>query len=132
VPVAHSSRVMRHESNLGNGGYGPNPGELVDVDRAGGIDVDSLAIGAVLEIETSHTKYVLENRGEGKVVLSGHPEFCPEPVLVKFHGSVGGPAMIRIGHIEAGMQMAFQHPQFGTLRTSRVKCVREVKAATRQ
>jgi hypothetical protein len=123
---------MRHESNLGNAGYGPHAGEFLDDDHKTGIDLDTLPVGAVLEIETSHTTYVLENRGEGKVVLSGHPEFCPEPVLVKFHGSVGGPALIRSGHIEAGMQMAFQHPKFGTLRTSRVKSVREVKAATRQ
>jgi len=122
---------MRHESDLGNAGYGPRPGDFL-TSSDGGVELDSLPVGAVLEIETGHTKYMLENRGEGQVVLSGHPEFCPEPVMVKFHGSVGGPALIRIGHIEAGMQMAFQHPKFGTLRTSRVKSVRQVKTATRQ
>jgi hypothetical protein len=123
---------MRHESNLRNVGYGPHAAELLEADRAGGVDLDTLSMGAVLDIETSHTKYVLENRGEGNVVLSGHPDFCPEPVLVKFHGSVGGPSLIRAGHIEVGMQMAFQHPKFGTLRTSRVKSVRQAKPAIHQ
>jgi len=123
---------MRHERSLSNSGYGPQAGDFLDANHTGGIDLDTLPVGAVLEIETSHTTYVLENRGEGKVVLSGHPEFCPEPVLVRFHGSVGGPALIRPGHIETGMQMAFQHPKFGTLRTSRVKAVHEMKPATRQ
>lgn len=120
---------MRHDSNLNNLGYSPHPAGLLDADQTGGIDLENLAIGTTLEIETGHTKYTLENRGQNSVVLSGHPEYCPEPILVNFHGSVGGPTLIRAGHIEPGMKMAFQHPKFGTVRTSRVRSVRELKVA---
>ena len=122
--------VMRQESDLGNLRYGASPAQLLDAGTIEGIDLDDVPVGGVLEIETSHHTYVLENRGEGKVVLSGHPEFCPEPVLVRFHGSVGGPAMIKAGRIEPGSKMAFEHPKFGTLRTSRVRKVHTVTAAT--
>jgi len=94
---------------------------------AEGVEIDAVPVGAVLEIETGHTKYLLENRGGGKVLISGHPEYCPEPVLVGFIGSVGGSAMLSLGRIEPGLKMAFQHPGFGVVRTSRVRSVREVK-----
>ena len=123
---------MRQESDLGKLQYGPNPAEMLDADKSDGIDIDDLPVGAVLEIETGHTRYLLENRGDGEVVLSGHPEFCPEPVLVKFHGSVGGPALIKMGRIEPGLKMAFQHPKFGTLRTSRVRAVHQATAPAHQ
>jgi hypothetical protein len=114
---------MRQESDLGNLRHSLNPAELLDACRLEGIELDDLPLGAVLEIETSHNKYLLENRGEGQVVLSGHPEFCPEPVLVRFHGSVGGAALVKAGRIEPGLKMAFEHPKFGTLRTSGVRSV---------
>jgi hypothetical protein len=120
---------MQHE--LGNQEYTLHP-EFLDADQVDGIDVDDLPVGAMLEIETGHTRYILETRGEGKVLLSGHPEYCPEPVLVQFHGSVGGPTLIRPGRIEPGMKMAFQHPKFGTLRTSRVRSVREARVGAPQ
>ncbi len=94
-----------------------------------GVDIDELAIGARLEIETGHTTYTLENRGEGKVVISGHPEYCPEPVLVDFQGSVGGAALLKMWHIELGLKMAFRHPQLGMVRTSRVRSIRVLQPA---
>jgi hypothetical protein len=121
---------MRQESDLGNLRHSLNPAELLDADTPEGVDLDDLPLGAVLEIETSHNRYLLENRGEGKVVLSGHPEFCPEPILLKFHGSVGGAALVKARWVEPGLKMAFEHPQFGTLRTSRVRSVHLAAPAT--
>jgi len=95
-----------------------------------GVDIDELAIGARLEVETGHNTYRLENRGEGKVVISGHPEYCPEPVLVDFQGSVGGSALLKMWHIEPGLKMAFRHPKLGLVRTSRVRSIRELQPAS--
>ncbi len=94
-----------------------------------GVDIDELAIGARLEIETGHTTYALENRGEGKVLISGHAEYCPEPVLVDFQGSVGGPALLKMWRIEPGLKMAFRHPRLGIVRTSRVRSIRRLQPA---
>jgi hypothetical protein len=57
---------MRQESDLGNRRYNPNPAEILDAGTEG-IDLDELPVGAVLEIETSHHTYLLENRGEGRL-----------------------------------------------------------------
>ena len=93
------------------------------------VDIEELPIGAKLEVETGHTTYVLENRGQGQVLISGHPQFCPEPVLVEFQGAVGGAALLKLWHIEPGLKMAFQHPSLGTVRTSRVRAIRQLRAA---
>ncbi|HLG97748.1 MAG TPA: hypothetical protein VKX49_15645 [Bryobacteraceae bacterium] len=91
-----------------------------------GFDLDDLPVGAVLEVETGHTTYILENLGNGKVLISGHPTYCPEPVEVEFQGAVGGPALLELWRIEPGLRMAFQHPKVGTIRTSRVRSVRKI------
>ncbi len=118
---------MRNQSNLHQLESPLAPADFAQPGYAEGVDIDDVPVGAVLEIETGHTKYLLENRGEGKVLISGHPDYCPEPVLVVFLGSVGGPAMLSMGRIEPGLKMAFEHPGFGAVRTSRVRSVREVK-----
>ncbi len=64
----------------------------------------------------------------GKALISGHPTYCPTPVLVDLHGSVGGPAMLKIWFVGPGFKMEFQHPEFGVIRTSRVRSVRELKS----
>jgi len=92
------------------------------------VAVDELPVGALLEVETGHSTYRLENRGDGKVLISGHPTYCPEPTLVDLHGSVGGAALLKMWLIEPGLKMEFQHPTFGVVRTSRVRAVRRIKA----
>jgi len=94
-----------------------------------GVDLEELPVGARLEVETGHTRYVVENRGNGKVIISGHATFCPEPMLVEFHGSLGGQTLLKPGYIEPGLKMAFQHPELGVVRTSRVRSVRLAKTS---
>ncbi len=53
----------------------------------GGVALDELPIGTILDVQTANTLYTIENRGDGEVLISGHPEICPEPVLVHLHGS---------------------------------------------
>jgi hypothetical protein len=118
---------MRNQSHLHKLESPVPPADFMDAAQTECVEIDEIPVGAVLEIETGHTKYLLENRGEGQVLISGHPEYCPEPVLVDFLGSVGGSAMLTMGRIEPGLKMAFEHPGFGVVRTSRVRSVREVK-----
>jgi hypothetical protein len=103
------------------------PADFASAARAEGLDIDDLPVGAGLEIETGHTTYCLENLGGGKVLISGHPNYCPEPVQVSFLGSIGGSQLLTMGRIEPGLKMAFEHPSFGVIRTSRVRSIREMK-----
>ena len=92
----------------------------------GGVSLDRLPVGAILNVQTANTRYELENRGNGSMLISGHPEICPAPVLVNFHGSTWGSAMLKVGFIGREMSMEFRHPEKGIVRTSRIQEIREV------
>ena len=92
----------------------------------GGVALDELPVGAVLNVQTSNTLYRLENCRDGQVLISGHAEICPTPVLVNFHGSTWGTAMLKLRFVGREMHMEFSHPQKGIVRTSRVRQIHEL------
>ena len=64
--------------------------------------------------------------GDGAALISGHPEFCPEPVLVAIAGSTWGGSMLKLRYIGRGMHLEFCHPEYRTpIVTSRIEEVRE-------
>lgn len=107
---------------------------ICESEMQGGVALDELPVGAILDVETANNRYRIENRGEGEVLISGHPDICPAPVLVDFHGSTWGRAMLKVGFIGREMSMEFRHPERGIVRTSRVQEIREqgALAAPRQ
>jgi len=98
----------------------------------GGVLLDHLPRGTVLEMETANHLYELEYVGDGQVYINGHPKFCPEPVLVSVHGSTWGRAMLKVHFVGRGMFLEFSHPEFGIIRTSRIQEVRELRRAARR
>lgn len=110
----------------------PNFGEAINraicqSDIDGGIALDTLPLGAVLHVQTMNHVYRVENRGDGEILISGHPEFCPEPVQVRLHGSTWGTPMIRTRYIGRGMKLEFSHPNFGVVLTSWVRDIEEIR-----
>jgi len=97
---------------------------------AGGVGLDELPVGAILDVQTANTLYQIENRGDGEVLISGHPEICPAPVLVNFHGSTWGTPMLKLRFIGRDMRMEFHHPEKGIVRTSRVQNIHERTASS--
>ena len=95
----------------------------------GGVSLDKLPVGAVLDVQTSNTLYRVENRGDGDVLISGHPDLCPNPVLVSFYGSTWGTPLLKLRFIGRDMRMEFHHPERGIVRTSRVLDIREQNAS---
>ena len=104
---------------------------ILESEMEGGMALDDLPVGALIEVETKNHLYEVENRGDGKVLIAGHPEYCPRPVLVDLHGSTWGNQMIKMRYIGRGMKMEFRHPTFGVIRTARVQEIRELKPAPR-
>jgi hypothetical protein len=96
----------------------------------GGVGLDSLPIGTVLDVQTANNIYRIENRGDGEVLISGHPEICPDPVLVSFYGSTWGTPMLKVRFIGREMHMEFFHPEKGIVRTSRVREIQERNASS--
>jgi hypothetical protein len=92
----------------------------------GGVFLDALPPGTNLEVQTENRAYHLVAQGKGKALISGHPDFCPSPVLVGIHGSTWGGSMLKVGYLGRGMRMEFGHHPFGIITTSRIREIRQV------
>ena len=51
---------------------------IVQSEIEGGVYLDELCEGAVLEVETQHHGYTIVIRGRGRDLISGPPKYCPE------------------------------------------------------
>lgn len=97
---------------------------IIQSEIEGGVHLEDLPDGSALEIKTENRSYVLVLQGPGKALISGHPKFCPDPVLVSIHGSSWGGSMLKVAFIGRGMHLEFQHPEYQTITTSRIVDVR--------
>jgi hypothetical protein len=101
---------------------------IAESELQGGVHLNDLPVGAVLEVETANHQYRLENRGDGQVLVSGHPEFFLEPLLAHLQGSTWGTPLLKWRFIGRGMRMELLHPQIGVVITSPVREIREQSA----
>jgi hypothetical protein len=90
----------------------------------GGVCLDDLPEGVLLEVETQNRWYTIVIRGRGKDLISGHPQYCPDPVPVRIEGSRWGGSMLKRRFIGRGMHLEFRHPVFRTITTSRIVDIR--------
>jgi hypothetical protein len=97
---------------------------IVRSEIEGGVYLDRLPQGAELEVETQNRRYRIINRGQGQALISGHPKFCPDPVLVRIGGSSWGGSMLKMRFIGRGMHLEFEHPEYQTITTSRIVDIR--------
>jgi hypothetical protein len=99
---------------------------IVQSEIEGGVSLGDLPPSTVLEIQTQHHRYTAVFLGESQALISGHPEYCPEPVLVAIAGSTWGGSMLKLRYIGRGMHLEFCHPEYRTpIVTSRIQEVRE-------
>jgi len=92
----------------------------------GGVFLERLRKDAALEVQTQNRCYRIVVQGQGRALISGHPRFCPEPVLVRIHGSSWGGSMLKLDFIGRGMFLEFEHPVHRTVTTSRIIEIREL------
>jgi hypothetical protein len=103
---------------------------IVQSEIEGGVSLGDLPPSTVLEIQTQHHRYTAVFLGESQALISGHPEYCPEPVLVAIAGSTWGGSMLKLRYIGRGMHLEFCHPEYRTpIVTSRIQNVREFSRA---
>jgi hypothetical protein len=98
---------------------------IVQSEIEGGVYLDELSEGAVLEVETQHHGYTIVIRGRGRDLISGHPKYCPDPVPVRIEGSTWGGSMLKLRFIGRGMHLEFRHPIYQRIVTSRIAAIRE-------
>ncbi len=128
-PLIHSSGGSSSGRADSSAGVISGINRLPQTREAEGINLEELPIGAVIEVETAHTTYRLENKGEGNALLSGHPKYCPEPTALQVQGSLNQAGELQWRYLGRGMKMVFLPPDHGIVHTSSIKVVRRVPAA---
>ena len=72
----------------------------------GVLDCRSLEPGSLIDVETTSRHYRIECLGGSTIRISGHPQFCPTPVVAQLQGSVTSDGTLDEGMIERGMRLA--------------------------
>ncbi len=84
------------------------------------LDCKDLIPGSMIDVETKSRHYHIEYLGGNSIRVSGHPEFCPDPVPAKLEGALDKDGCLELGCIGCGMKLIFvlggDHP----VTTSRV------------
>ena len=101
--------------------FSPHPNLADEVNRnivqseiEGGVSLEGLPPDTVLQIRTQHHSYTAQLLGDGAALISGHPQYCPQPVQVTIAGSTWGGSMLKLRYIGRGMRLEFHHPEYRT------------------
>ena len=105
---------------------------IIQSEIEGGVFLNDLPPDTVLEIQTMNHRYTAVLLGGNDALLSGHPEFCPEPVQVAISGSTWGGSMLKLQYVGRGMHLEFRHPSYATpIITSAIKEIRDRETVMR-
>jgi hypothetical protein len=84
------------------------------------INCERLMPGSMIDVETKSRHYRIECLGGNSIRVSGHPDYCPEPVRASLQGSVDQEGVLELGSIGCGMRMIFLLDNSHPITTSRV------------
>ena len=102
--------------------------QIIESEIEGGVHLDRMLPGEVLEIETKDWTCRLEYCGDHLARVSGHARFCPHPVEVSVCGSTWGGSLLKQHFIGRGMHLEFIHPVYQRVLTSRIVEIRQAPA----
>src|SRR5260370_24990940 len=83
---------------------------IIESELEGGVYLRDLPCGTALTVQTTNRFYTLIRMGEEAALISGHPQFCPQPILVRVQGSTWGRAILKINFLARGMHMECERP----------------------
>jgi hypothetical protein len=84
------------------------------------VECRSLERGSLIDVETKSRHYQIECLGGNAIRISGHPEFCPEPVKAHLQGSFDQEGLFELGMIGRGRRIRFLLDGERPVTTSRV------------
>jgi hypothetical protein len=101
---------------------------IVQSEIEGGVFLNDLPPTTVLEIQTQHHCYLVVLLSDNNALISGHPQYCPEPILVAIAGSTWGGSMLKRRFVGRGMHLEFCHPEYPIpIVTSPIQEIREAQ-----
>ena len=93
------------------------------------VDSNSLVPGSRIEVETKSRHYQIECLGGNAIRISGHPEYCPNPVPARVHGSLDRKGGLEFGLIGRGMRFIFLLTDDRPVTTTRVLRIQVARPA---
>src|SRR5438128_10935916 len=122
VLLAECRRLFRPHPNLSD----EVNRNILQSEIEGGVFLRDLPPSTVLQIHTQHHCYTMLLLGDGHALISGHPQYCPEPILVVIAGSTWGGSMLKRRFVGRGMHLEFHHPEYRTpIVTSPIQAIQE-------
>lgn len=88
------------------------------------VNCKNLMPGSMIDVETHSRHYRIECLGGNSILVSGHPDYCPDPVIASLQGSVDQDGYLETGSIACGMRMIILLDDTHPITTSRVLHVR--------
>ena len=102
-------------------------GQIVQSQIEGGVKIEDLVPGSWLQVTTQNTCYRILILFGAMALITGHPRFCPRPVLITIYGSTWGGSMLKRRFIGRGMHLEFRHPDYSTpIITSPIQEIQEL------
>jgi hypothetical protein len=97
------------------------------------LDLKNLGPNSSIDVETDSRHYKIECLGGNAIRISGHPEYCPEPVPAWLHGSIDRQGAVEFGMIGRGKRFVFLlNESRRPVTTSRVRHVHISQPEVRQ
>jgi len=87
------------------------------------VDLHQLSPGSLVDVETTSRRYRIEYVGGNTMRISGHPRFCPTPVVAELQGSVDSEGMYESGQIRPGKHLVFVLDHERPVTTSKIVSV---------
>jgi hypothetical protein len=84
------------------------------------VDCKNLSRGSLIDVETKSRHYRIECLGGNAIRISGHPDYCPDPVPARLQGSLNEEGALELGLIGRGMRLMFLLNERRPVTTSRV------------
>ena len=84
------------------------------------INCKGLEPGSLIEVETKSRHYKIECLGGSAIRISGHPDYCPDPVPARLQGSLNEEGIMEWGLIGRGMRLKFLLDEVRPVTTSSV------------
>ena len=122
IPVTQHAAIFAPHGNLSD----EVNRNIVRSEIEGGVFLHDLPPASVLQIQTQHHCYTVVCLQDSSVLISGHPQFCPQPIPVAIAGSTWGGSMLKRRYVGRGMRLEFCHPDYRTpIITSSIVEIRE-------
>ncbi|MCB1022180.1 MAG: hypothetical protein KDC27_19780 [Acidobacteria bacterium] len=105
------------------------PRNLGEAGSESGVFLEETPPGSHVEVKTVNHGYRIERAGEKTAFISGHPEYCPDPVQVALHGTRWLDSEISKCYLAPGMRLQFMTQTGVSVLTSPIESVRLVRAS---